>query len=508
MIGPMKQIANLMTAVLLGAIGASAAVRLPQILSSHMVLQRDRPMHFWGWADPEETVAVTLDGHTASSTADKLGKWSVYLPEHAAGGPFTAEVKGSNTLSVDDIMIGDVWFASGQSNMEMPLKGFSGAPIQNSETEIQNANQPKLRLLRIRKKTSPFPLSDYQDMWTTCTAQTAADFSAVAYFFGRGIAEKENVTVGLIDSTWGGTPAEAWTSFQGLTADASLMPVFAAWGDMMDGRTDSELVQAADQRADEAAEKAHQPKPKHAWRPEPASWGPAALYNGMVAPAIGYGIKGAIWYQGEANVGAARAPIYDRVFGAMITDWRAHWQEGNFPFLFVQIANYKASPADLWPTVRDAQRRTLALAKTGMAVTIDIGNPGNIHPADKQSVGQRLALAARSIAYGENLEFSGPLFRQAGIDGHSLRVWFDHAEGLTTKGGDTPTGFEVAGADRKYRTATARLDGSGVIVSSPEVMEPKYVRYGWKDVPAVNLYNGANLPASPFSSEELLPGVN
>jgi sialate O-acetylesterase len=505
----MKRIVTLIAVTLWSSFGASAEVRLPNILSSHMVLQRDRPMHFWGWADPDENVTLTLDGQSAQSTADKLGKWSLYLPAHAAGGPFTMDVKGSNDLKIEDVMIGDVWFASGQSNMEMPLKGFPGnATIQNSAEEIQNADQPKLRLLLIQRKTSNFPLSDYQDTWTTCTPETAADFSAVAYFFGRAISEKENVTVGLIDSTWGGTPAEAWTSFQGLTSDASLMPVFSAWGTMMDAQVDMELAQAADKRADEAAEKAHAPKPKHAWHPEPASWGPAALYNGMVAPAIGYGIKGAIWYQGESNTGAERAPIYDKVFGAMITDWRRHWQEGNFPFLFVQIANFQASPADLWPTVRDAQRRTLSLANTGMAVTIDIGNPTNIHPADKQSVGQRLALAARSIAYGEKVEFSGPLFRQAGVDGHDVRVWFDHAEGLTAKEGGTPEGFEIAGADRKYQPAAARLDGDSVVVSSPQVLEPKYVRYGWKDVPTVNLFNSAGLPASPFSSEELLPAVN
>jgi sialate O-acetylesterase len=505
----MKQIANLMAVALLSSLGVGAEVRLPKILSSHMVLQRDRPMHFWGWADPNERVTVSVEGQSAESNADKLGKWSLYLPAHPAGGPFTVIVKGSNSLSIEDVMIGDVWFASGQSNMEMPLKGFPGnASIKNGEAEIQGANQPKLRLLRIQKKTSNFPLGDYQDTWTACTPQTAAEFSAVAYFFGRAISEKENVTVGLIDSTWGGTPAEAWTSYQGLTSDASLMPVFSAWGAMMDGQTDMWLVQAADKRADDAASNAHAPKPKHAWRPEPASWGPAALYNGMVAPAIGYGIKGAIWYQGEANAGAARAPIYDKVFGAMITDWRRHWQEGNFPFLFVQLADYKTSPADLWPTVRDAQRRTLSLANTGMAVTIDVGDPGNLHPPDKQSVGQRLALAARSIAYGEKVEFSGPLFRQSDRDGGVMRVWFDHAEGLTPKNGGVPEGFEVAGSDRKYRLATAKVDGDSVVVSSPEVVEPRYVRYGWKDVPAGNLYNSAGLPASPFSSEELLPGVN
>lgn len=505
----MSKTVILMAALLCGSFSVRAEVRLPNILSSHMVLQRDRPLHFWGWADPREKVTVTLDGNSGSATADALGKWSLYLPAREAGGPYTVSVKGSNAITVDDVMIGDVWFASGQSNMEMPLKGFPGnATIKNSEAEIQGANQPKLRLLRIRKKTAHFPLSDYQDTWKTCTPETAADFSAAAYFFGRAIADKQNVTVGLIDSTWGGTPAEAWTSFQGLTSDASLMPVFAAWGTMMDAQTDMWLVEAADKRADEAALKARQPKPKRAWRPEPESWGPAALYNGMVAPAIGYGIKGAIWYQGEANTGTARAPIYDKAFGTMITDWRRHWQQGDFPFLFVQLANFKAGPTDLWPTVRDAQRRTLALANTGMAVTIDIGNPTNIHPADKQSVGERLALAARAIAYGEAVEYAGPLFRQAGRDGNTMRVWFDHADGLAVKGGGALTGFEIAGADRKYRPAMARLDGTSVIVSSGEIANPQYVRYGWKDVPLVNLYNNSGLPASPFSSEELLPGVN
>src|SRR5690242_17286412 len=230
----MTRIVSFLAITLFCGFGANAEVRLPRILSSHMVLQRDRPMHFWGWADPHESVNVTMDGQSASATADNLGKWSLYLPAHPAGGPFTVNVKGSNTLTIDDVMVGDVWFASGQSNMEMPLKGFASAVIKNSEAEIQGANQPKLRLLRIQKKTSHFPLSDYQDTWTACTPETAADFSAAAYFFGRAISEKENVTVGLIDSTWGGTPAEAWTSFQGLTSDASLMPVFAAWSEMMD----------------------------------------------------------------------------------------------------------------------------------------------------------------------------------------------------------------------------------------------------------------------------------
>ena len=505
----MKRIVILTAVISFSSVLASAEVRLPKILSSHMVLQRERPIHFWGWADPGEKITVSLEEQTADVSADKLGKWSLYLPARAAGGPFSVSVKGSNEVKLDDVLIGDVWFASGQSNMEMPLKGFPGnATIKNSEAEIKAAAQPKMRLLRIHKKPSNFPLSDYEDTWTACTPETAADFSAVAYFFGRDLAGKENVPIGLIDSTWGGTPAEAWTSFQGLSSNASLMPVFSAWGQMMEAQTDMNLMKAADKRADEAAEKAHQPKPKHGWRPEPASWAPAALYNGMVAPAINFGIKGAIWYQGESNSGEERAPIYDKIFSTMITDWRQQWGIGKFPFLFVQLADFKAPPQALWPTIREAQRRTLSLVNTGMAVTIDVGDPGNIHPADKQDVGARLALAARAIAYGEKLEFSGPMFREAGTEGHNMQVWFDHAEGLAAKGGGAPEGFEIAGEDRKYKPAKAELKGDSVVLSNPEVSEPEYVRYGWKDVPDVNLFNAAGLPASPFSSEELLPTVN
>lgn len=473
-----------------------------------MVMQRDRPLHFWGWADPGEKVTVTLGSSSATENADKLGKWSVYLPPQGAGGPFTVDLKGSNTIAINDVLIGDVWFASGQSNMEMPLKGFPGnASIKNSDAEIAGATQPKIRLLRIQKKTSNFPLPDYQDTWTTCTPQTAAEFSAVAYFFGRDIASKQNVPVGLIDSTWGGTPAEAWTSFNGLASNAALMPVFASWATMMDEQTDMPLVKAADKRADDEAEKAHAPKPKHAWRPEPASWAPAALYNGMVAPAIPYGINGVIWYQGEANAGTSRAPIYDRVFGNMISDWRRHWRQGDFPFFFVQLANFKAGPDALWPTVREAQRRTLSLTNTGMAVAIDVGEADNIHPGDKQTVGSRLALAAQAVAYGDKTEYSGPMFRQADCEGGSMRAWFDHAKGLTANGGE-PHGFEVAGEDRKYKPAKASLSGESIVITSSDVPAPRYVRYGWKDFPELNLYNAANLPASPFSSEEMLPAAN
>lgn len=485
-----------------------ADVTLPKILSSHMVLQRDKPIHIWGWSDPNETVSVTFDGTSQSTTADNLGRWSLDLPPHPAGGPFQVTVAGANKVVLDDVLVGDVWFASGQSNMEMPLEGFPGsAEVKNGAQEISHASQPGIRLFLAERKASPFPLTDLgtKQSWTVCSPETAAKFSAVAYFFGREVSAKEHVPIGLIDSTWGGTPAEAWVSLEGLSSDASLMPVFAARAQLVAGQSDAGLVKAAEEREDDAARNANKPLPKHNWRPDPQSWDPSWLFNAMVAPATGYAIRGVIWYQGESNSRLVLAPTYERLFPALIADWRKHWHEGNFPFLFVQISSFASSPSELWPVVREAQRRTLAVANTAMAVTIDVGDPNNVHPADKQTVGARLALAARALAYGENVEYAGPLFRQSSSDQNAIRVWFDHiGNGLVAKGAALE-GFEIAGDDRHFVAADARIDGGSVIVSSPQQQKPKYVRYGWKNAPAVNLYNSAGLPASPFTSEDGIP---
>jgi sialate O-acetylesterase len=482
---------------------AVAEVKLPKVLSDHAVLQREAPIHVWGWADPGELVAVSFHEQKQSATADDLGKWSVYLSPEQAGGPYTLTIQATNTVTISDILVGDVWFASGQSNMEMPLKGFPGsAVLKNGAEEIANSNQPRLRLLRVHQRPSDHPLPDLQDsdeVWTLCTPETAASFSAVAYFFGREISQQEKVPVGLVDSTWGGTPAEAWISMDSLSADASLMPVFQEWSEMANATADLPAIQAREKRQDEAAKQAGKPAPQHSWHPNPASWEPANLYNGMVAPFIDMQIKGVIWYQGESNSGA-RAPMYARVSPTLISDWRARWGEGDFPFLFVQISSFKSNGTETWGIVRDAQRRTLSLANTGMAVTLDVGDPGNVHPPDKQTVGHRLALAARQIAYGEHLEDSGPLFRQATPEGSSVRVWFDHAEGLTARGGALE-GFELAAEDHHFVTATAAVEGSSVVVKSSAVKVPKFVRYAWANAPSANLFNAAGLPASTFSSE-------
>jgi sialate O-acetylesterase len=336
-------------------------------------------------------------------------------------------------------------------------------------------------------------------MWTLCTPETVANFSAVAYFFGRGISEKEHVPIGLIDATWGGTPVSSWISLDGIGADASLMPIFAARARFADEQSGATRVQAAEKQEDAAAIAAHQPAPKHPWHPDETAWLPGALFNGMIAPMTSYSIKGVIWYQGESDSAPATAPMYARSFSAMIGDWRSHWREGNFPFLFVQISSFK-SDDEHWGIVRDQQRRTLALSNTAMAVSLDVGTPDNVHPPDKQTVGARLALAARGLVYGEAVDYSGPLFRQAAQDGAGMRVWFDHAEGLKSRGGAL-VGFEVAGEDKQFVPATAVIDGLSVEVTSATIKGPEYVRYGWENVTSANLYNGADLPASTFTSE-------
>jgi sialate O-acetylesterase len=473
-----------------------AEVSLPKVFSSHMVLQREMPIHIWGFAAPGEQVNIDFHGSSTHATADKVGRWSVYLPAQPAGGPFTLTVRSSNTIQLDDILLGDLWVASGQSNMEMPLAGFSSAPIKDSEKEIASANQPQIRLLRVIKDTSAYPLDDIKEVrgWSVCTPESAHDFSAVAYFFARDLQQHQKVPIGLVDSTWGGTPAEAWVSLSGISSDAGLMPVFAARADRMS-------KESTEQRLDVLAQQAKQQgktPPARGYHPDPLSYQPAALYNAMIAPFTPLPIRGVIWYQGETNARASMVQLYNHLFSALIQDWRQQWHQGDFPFLFAQISAYGASPEENWGLLRDAQRRTLSLTNTGMAVTTDAGEEHNIHPANKQVVGERLSLLARHQVYGEKIADSGPLFRFAYPDAGAMHVLFSDAQGLTAKG--TLQGFEVAGEDGKFVPASARIEGEAVTASSPSVAEPRYVRYAWPSFTTANLYNGAGLPASTFTS--------
>lgn len=503
----MKPATALALALLIAAAVTQAEVRLPSVFSDHAVLQRGQPVRIWGWAAPDEHVTVEFHGQTRETVAGAWGQWQVWLKPESAGGPFTLAIKGSETanpLELHDILVGDVWVASGQSNMEFPLNGFRNAPLQNGSAEIAAANHPRIRLLLVDRATSGSPLSDVHGQWTLCTPQTAATFSAVAYFFGREISARENVPVGLIDSTWGGTPAQSWLSLGALGRD-DFSAALSEGETLMrqEGLTDAARANIAAQNA--ALQAAGKPALKPFGIPPQAYLPhfPAALFNGMIAPLTGYTIKGVIWYQGESDSRPERARNYSRLFPLLIDDWRRQWGEGNFPFLFVQISSFN-SPKENWGEVRDAQRRTLELRNTGMAVTLDVGEADNVHPPDKQTVGDRLARIALATVYGEKVPYASPEFREATAEGNAIRVWLMQAHGLNARG-KPAGGFEVAGEDGAFVPANAKIESlegeTTVLVSSPEVPEPKYVRYGWSNVVTDFLYNDAGLPLGTFTSE-------
>ncbi|MBC7920971.1 MAG: 9-O-acetylesterase [Ferruginibacter sp.] len=645
---------RILTWALLGCLGAHsspAAVRLPKLVGDHMVLQRDVPLPLWGWSDPGEKVTVTFRGQSYPAKPGADGKWTVTLPATPAGGPYEMTIRGKNTLVVRDILVGDVWLASGQSNMEWPLR-----EANDFEREIANANHPRIRFLDVKNAVAFAPQTDFNsDGWRVCSPQTAGDFSAVAYFFGRDLQKQYDVPVGLISTEWGGTLAEAWTSSNALKAlpefgtkiaelaasqgdinrvqaeynarmdawqksaaskDRGYLPDGKTWADpafeakgwttmkvpglweetkeMSDfdgivwfrkeitlsseqagkpltlalsriddrdttwfngvrvGSTDgynkprtyavpASLVKAGrnvitvrvldtgggggfggkpeevyaeaggqtvslagDWPYQTAFDTRHMPKSPF---PGGSHNTPTALYNAMIAPLAPYAIKGAIWYQGESN--ANRAYQYRTLFPAMIRDWRSQWGY-DFPFLFVQLANYQKDqdqPGDYdWAELREAQTMALSVPKTGMAVAIDIGNPDDIHPRNKQDVGKRLALVARKVAYGDNqVVYSGPLYESMTTEGNQVRLKFKNTGGglaLKDLSGAYLKGFAIAGADKKFVWAKGKLDGNTLVLRSDQVPAPVAVRYDWGNSPFPNLYNREGLPASPFRTDD------
>ena len=649
--------------VLLSAsIVARAEVRLPAILSDNMVLQQQTKVRIWGTANPGERVTVTLQKESSHAVADKQGHWETWLNTGKAGGPFELTVKGDNLLTIKNVLIGEVWLCSGQSNMEWPLiNTFGGA-----ETVAQ-AKYPEIRLFTVEKHTSTTPLTDVVGHWVVTTPDDAAHFSAVGYFFGRELYQRLKVPVGLIHSSWGGTPAEAWTSHEGMLSSPELKPILdryesslnalpqakeayaralAQWeeknlyidagnkgealgyadpatatadwskmdlpqqfetaGLLIDGAVwfrkvldlpqswagkelvlnlppvddqdvtyfngtkvgsigretpNSYLVPrkyvvpgslvrpgknviavrvfdsageggfsrggamslgpagAAESEVmslrgvwDYKVELALEPKhPDWGTRPEAVGVGnqnnPSVLYNAMIAPLVPFAIRGVVWYQGESNAG--RSYQYRTLFPIMIRDWRKAWGSV-FPFYFVQLANWHAHKAEPdesdWAELREAQMMTLREPQTGMAVIIDVGDEIDLHPRNKLDVGRRLAAWALADTYGQKVTPSGPLFDRYKTEGDRVRIHFKYGADLKTIDGGPVKGFAIAGEDRHFVWAEARIEGDSVVVSSPTVLKPVAVRYGWADNPIVNLYNGAGLPASPFRTDDW-PGV-
>ena len=499
----MKRLMRTLALAVAAAATARADVMLPAVISSHMVLQRDAVAPVWGWADAGEKVTVKLAGQTKTATADAQGNWMVTLDALEAGGPHDLTVTGKNSLTVSDVLIGEVWLCSGQSNMAMSV-GRSN----NAEQEAAAAKLPQIRHFRTARASAPVPQKDCKGTWVVCSPQTVKGFTATGYFFGRDVHKALRVPVGLLNSSVGGTPVEHWTP-----ASAQEDPAFKKLLDGYREALKASVPEAARQayaqqlaKWEQAAAKAKAAGKRPPRRPRDPSAGTGiqpfgGLYNGMIAPLRPYAIRGAIWYQGERNTRSGAAYLYRHLLPALITSWRSAWGQGDFPFLYVQLPNWKGHGVDTWAVIRESMLETLKVPKTGMAITIDVGDSNDIHPKNKQAVGARLALVARGTVYGEKLVYSGPLYDKMTVAGSKARVAFEHVgDGLVAKGGKL-TGFTIAGADRKFVPAAATIQDGTVIVSSPQVAKPVAVRYAWANDPTCTLCNKAGLPASPFRTD-------
>jgi sialate O-acetylesterase len=490
---------------------ARADVKLPAIFSDHMVLQQNEGCAVWGWADPGEAVTVTIAGKSKSTKAGKDGKWSLKLPESKAGGPHTLVVKGKNSITVQDVLVGEVWLGSGQSNMGMTVQSS-----KDFEGEKAKANLPKLRMFTVERVPATSPQADCKGRWVICAPDTVGAFSATLYFHGRELHAKLGVPMGLINSSWGGTAIEAWIS-QEAQSGPQFARVHEPWAKPLTEPWD-EKKQLADYdrrvalhklaAAKAKAEKKTAPRaPQKPIDPRLSQNRPSNLYNGMIAPILGYTIRGAVWYQGESNAGKTFADLYAEQLEALIKDWRARWGE-DFAFAWVQLPDFKAPQkepveTDGWNIVREEMMHALKIKNTGMAIALGLGEEKDIHPKDKQGVGKRLSLWALGEVYGhKDVAISGPLPSGHKIRGSEVVISFTHTDGgLKARGGEVK-GFAIAGADKKFVWANAKIEGNKVIVSHPDVKQPAAVRYAWAANPVWSLENGAGLPATPFRTDD------
>ncbi len=442
-----------------------AEVRLPAILGSHMVLQQKSDVKMWGWCDPGEKIRITTDWNTTtdSTVGNADGKWLITIKTPEAGGPHTITLNGSNKIVLEDVLIGEVWACSGQSNMEM---SYSWGVKQYSE-DVENANNKNMRLFYIPRLTSEYPQDDTKGEWVVCNPEDLKTFSLAGYFFGQKLQQTLSVPVGLIEAAWGGTPAEVWTPSETIANNPT-------------------LKNAADSL-------------------KKTPWGPirtAATYNAMIYPVINFSIAGVIWYQGEANVGAAST--YQELFSSMITSWRAAWKD-DFPFYFVQIAPFAGYGKNISAALlQEAQTKTTALPKTGVIVVNDlVDDIHDIHPKNKKDVGLRLANYALADTYGKpDIAYKNPSYKSMKIEKDKARIYFENADkGLVTKDG-APTDFYIAGDDKIFKPASAKVDGNTVIVSNKEVKNPVAVRYGFTNSAMPNLFSKEGLPVNTFRTDE------
>ena len=508
-------------AVAVFASALSAAVRLPAVIGDHMVIQQGKPVAVWGWAAKNEQVTVRLAGREAKARAAADGKWRVVFdPLKAGGEALEMTVRGENgpAITVKDIAVGEVWLCSGQSNMEWPL-----ASVATPVPELLRAEHPGLRLFFVPKRTSDRPLEDVDAKWAPCTPASVRGFSAIGYYYGLALHEKLGVAVGLIDSAWGGTDIEPWTPPAGFAAVPETKSLLAAqlarYGEYRKAMEKALPAWEAWARDAQKALKAKAEIPVEPTNgelpgnPYDNPQAPTTLYNGMIHALTPLAIRGAIWYQGENNRNDGL--FYEKKMEALIRGWREVWKLGDFPFYYVELAPFTygydrntAGSAVLdtqrLPLIWEAQRNSLRLPNTGMAVVTDIADLNDIHPRNKKDVGARLALWARAEIYGEkDLVHSGPLFKTMTVEGDKARIAFDHVGGgLIANDGQSLTWFEIAGDDHLFYKAEAAVDGETVVVRSVRVAAPRAVRFGWSQIAVPNLANREGLPASPFRTDK------
>ncbi len=478
---------------------AEAELKLPNIFGDHMVVQQKMPIKVWGWTKPGQAVTVTLADKSATATAADDGRFDASLPAVDAGGPYTLEVKADETRTINDVLVGEVWICSGQSNMQ-----WNVASSTDPDLERLAAKHPKIRMINFPQVGTQEPVLTHDDRkWMECTPETVSNFSAVGYFFGRQLHDTIDVPIGMINNAWGGSACEAWINRDVLNADPQYATMMERWTGME--KNFAELWAKTDLN-DEDKKTLQNLKGQMGGNHRPSN-----IYNGVLKSHLGYTIRGAIWYQGESNAG--RAYQYRELFPLMISNWRQEWGQGDFPFYWVQLADYmaeKTEPADsAWAELREAQTMTMAkLPHTGEAVIIDIGEGKDIHPKNKVDVGRRLARWALANEYGVAVPFHSPQYKSMEKQGNKVILTFDHVNGgWRPFDVNTPVGFTIAGEDKKFVNADATILKDGRIeVSSSAVADPASVRYAWADNPICNMYDGAGLPLTPFRTDDW-PGV-
>ena len=477
------------------------------VFSDHMVLQRGAPIAVWGTAGPNEAVAVSLDGVSVAGAADADGAWLVHLPARGAGGPFELSIRASNDRAsnevvIRDVLVGEVWVCSGQSNMYWSMDRH-----QDTKAALPGSADAELRLLQFPLVASRAPLASVNARWQVAGPDSLRGFSAVAYGFGRHLRSELGVPVGLVHTSWGGTRAEAWTREAALARHEVLQPILARWeqvyADYPAAKVAHEAAIAKWEQVAAAAKKAGKKPPRRPRAPTGPDdrQAPGRLFHGMIQPLVPMTFRGVTWYQGESN--ATRAYQYRTLLPTMIADWRDAFGRGQFPFLIVQLAGYRAKGQDplAWAELREAQAMARAVPNTETACIVDLGLEGNIHPPHKLEVGRRLALLALSGTYGKELVDSGPRLSHYTIEGDAVRLHFDRVGGGLTQRGDSLAGFEVAAADGEFEPARAVIDGDTVLVRGG-MKQPRDVRYAWRHWPEVSLFNAAGLPAEPFRTDD------